>query len=107
RPPLASCRGARVPVCGCSGAVGIRSGPSGAAVYVDEHPAGTTPVRYAVARSELESPHPVRIEKDGYRPVTTSLHTRLRGGRVTGTVVTLGILAIFRSMHAFVPVFAE
>jgi PEGA domain-containing protein/putative oligomerization/nucleic acid binding protein len=107
RPALGSLLGMTALVCGCGEAVWIRSGPSGAAVYVDERAVGTTPVRYALARSELDNPHHVRIEKDGYQPVTTSLHTRVRGGRVTGAVFTLGILAIFRSMEAFDPVFAQ
>ena len=94
-------------VCGCSETVWVRSGPPGAAVYVDERAAGTTPVRYTLARSDLENPHQVRIEKDGYHPMTTSMHTRVRGGRVTGAVFTLGILAIFRSMHAVDPIFAQ
>lgn len=94
-------------LCACSESVRIRSGPSGATVYVDQTRAGMTPLNYALPRSQLDEPHQVRIEKEGYEPVVTELHTRLAKGRVTGAVFTLGILAIFRSMYYVEPVFAE
>src|SRR6266404_933442 len=77
---------------GCSEIVSIRSGPSGASVYMDDKPIGTTPVDHALSRSELDEPHRVRIEKAGYQTVQTELRTRLAKGRVTGAVFTLGLV---------------
>jgi len=92
---------------GCSESVMIRSGPSGANVFVNDKPVGKTPVEYTVPRGDLGNPYHVRIEKNGYEPVVTNLSTRIAGGRVTGAVFTLGILAMFRSMYYIQPVFAQ
>lgn len=94
-------------LCGCSEAVSVRSGPLGAAVYLDGKRVGTTPMVYDLPRSQLDEPHEVRLEKAGYEPVSEVLTTRLAKGRVTGAVFTLGILCLFRSMYAVDPVFAE
>ena len=92
---------------GCSEVASIRSGPSGASVYLDDKPIGTTPVDHALSRSELGEPHRVRIEKAGYQTVQTELRTRLAKGRVTGAVFTLGLVALIRPMHSVDPVFAQ
>jgi len=94
-------------VCSCGETVAVHSGPSGASVYLDERPVGTTPLRFSLPRGEVTEAHRLRIEKDGYQPVTTGLHSRVAGGRVTGAIFTLGILAVFRSMHVVDPVFAQ
>ena len=92
---------------GCSESVMIRSGPSGANVFVNDKPVGKTPVEYSIPKGDLGNPYQVRIEKTGYEPVVTNLSTRIAGGRVTGAVFTLGILAMFRSMYYIQPVFAQ
>jgi len=92
---------------GCSETAVIRSGPTGADVYVNDQLVGRTPVQYLVPRDRLEQAFQVRIEKQGYEPVATSLHTQLARGRVTGAVFTLGILAIFRSMYFIEPIFVQ
>lgn len=92
---------------GCGESVMIRSGPSGANVFVNDKPVGKTPVEYSVSRGDLGKPYQVRIEKNGYEPATTSLNTRIAGGRVTGAIFTVGILAVFRSMYYIEPVFEQ
>jgi hypothetical protein len=92
-------------LCGCAESVSIRSGPSGAKVFVDNQPAGTTPMHYELPRSALDEPHTVMVEKDGYQPASATMKTRLAKGRVTGAFFTLGILALFRSMYYVEPVF--
>jgi uncharacterized membrane protein len=99
--------GAVVGLSGCAEHVRIRSGPSRANVAVNGTPIGITPVDYSVSRSDLDKPYEVRVEKDGYEPVTTTLRTRLAKGRVTGAFFTLGILWAFRSMYYIEPVFAQ
>src|SRR5207249_4513642 len=79
--------------------VSVRSGPSGAVVYLDGKPIGTTPLDYSLPRSEVGEPHRVRVEKTGYAPVESDLRTRWAKGRVTGAVFTLGLLALIRPMR--------
>ena len=94
-------------LCGCSEPVSVRSGPLGAAVYLDGKMIGSTPVVYELARNQLDVAHEVRLEKAGFEPVSEPLKTRVAKGRVTGAVFTLGILCLFRSMYYVEPVFAE
>lgn len=83
---------AAILIAGCSETVSVRSGPSGAVVYLDGKPIGTTPLDYSLPRSEVGEPHRVRVEKTGYAPVESDLRTRWAKGRVTGAVFTLGLL---------------
>jgi hypothetical protein len=92
---------------GCTEYATIRSGPSGASVTVDGKPAGKTPLQYGVPRSALDEPHTVYIQLEGYEPAAATLKKGLAKGRVTGAVFTLGILAVFRSMHYIEPVFVQ
>ena len=98
---------AAILIAGCSETVSVRSGPSGAVVYLDGKPIGTTPLDYSLPRSEVGEPHRVRVEKTGYAPVESDLRTRWAKGRVTGAVFTLGLLALIRPMRSVDPVFAE
>jgi hypothetical protein len=51
----------------------VTARPAGARVFVDGEFAGTTPLALRVARG---TPHAVRFEKDGYRPVEVRLEKR-------------------------------
>ena len=99
--------GALLALTGCAEHVMLRSGPSGAQVSVNGTPVGTTPVEYSVSRGNLDNVYEVQFEKKGYAPTTTTLRTRLAGGRVTGAIFTVGILWVFRSMHSISPVFVQ
>lgn len=89
---------------GCSESTRIRSGPSAADVWVNGQAVGKTPLDYTMPRSDLDKPHEVRIEKEGYEPWTGPLQTKLAKGRVTGAFFTLGILYAFRSMYYVEPI---
>ncbi len=86
---------------GCSERVLIKTYPPGAKVFVNDRLVGLSPVTYSASRSEVSAPHAVRIEKEGFEVVRTSLETRVPGGRVVAGVFTLGALYLLRSPWSF------
>ena len=62
---------------GCASTTTIRSKPSGATVYVDNRLVGVTPCIYSDRRTSFSTVS-VRLEKEGYEPVTTVM--RRSGG---------------------------
>ena len=66
------------------GSIFVDTRPRGARVVIDGHTVGTTPVR---ARSISPGQHAVRIEMDGYKPVTTTVD--VKSGEELPLTVTL------------------
>jgi hypothetical protein len=62
-----------VALTGCASTTVIRSSPSGATVYVENERVGVTPCEYSDRRSSF-SRVKVRLEKEGYEPLTTLMH---------------------------------
>ena len=85
---------------GCSEHLYLQSRPSGAKLWIDGVEVGITPFDY---KSRSPQPLVYRMEKAGYPPVEGEVTTATAGGRVTGAIFTLGILAIVRPMRYFVP----
>jgi PEGA domain-containing protein len=85
---------------GCAESELVRSVPPDAKVFIDDKLVGSTPINFA---TQDVRPLPYRIEKPGYPAAEGTIQTRIAPGRVVGAVFTLGILAIFRSMHYFTP----
>lgn len=90
-------------IAGCSETAMIRSKPSGAQVYINDRPAGTTPFAFAVVRGDLEDSYRLRLEKEGYAPYTGMVRTRIAPGRLTAAVFTFGIVYLFKSPWCLVP----
>jgi hypothetical protein len=85
---------------GCAETLVIRSTPPGAQVMLNGTVVGTTPMVYETKRPE---PMTYRIEKEGYPPAEGAIATPLAPGRVVGAVFSLGIVALSRPMHYFLP----
>ena len=83
---------------GCAESVTIRTRPSGARVYINDHFVGTSPVEYGAARSQVSHLH-YRIEHDDYRPLEGDLSSHIAPGRIVGAVFSLGISAAFRGFY--------
>jgi hypothetical protein len=69
----------------------IRTSPPDAKVYVDEQFVGVSPVEYSVPSAKFREGIPLRIERDGYAPVTSTLRTQFAPGRVVGGIFGFGI----------------
>lgn len=74
----------------CASTTMLRSEPSGAKVYMNEEPVGTTPYSHTDTRI-VGSRTEVRMEKEGYRPFTTTLirNEEVNVGAIIGTVLVL------------------
>lgn len=96
-----------LPLGACVEAVRIRSNPPGAQAYLDEKFIGTTPIRMAVPREAVRPGRKWRVEYGNCTPAEGTLAADIGGGRVTGYLFTLGILAIFKGPRAFRPVNAQ
>src|SRR5690242_9766199 len=86
---------------GCAESTFIRTSPPDAKVYVNDKFVGVSPVEYSVSRGEFRENIPVRIERDGYYPVSSTLQTHIATGRVFGGLFALGIPFLFRGPTAF------
>jgi hypothetical protein len=73
-----------------------KSYPGGAKAYLDGDTIGTTPVETEIPRSQVDLPHTWRVEFRNCDVAEGNLEKHVAGGRVTGYLFTLGILAIFR-----------
>ena len=67
---------AAILIAGCSETVLVRSGPSGAVVYLDGKPIGTTPLDYSLPRSEVGEPRPAGDLNDVGPPSHDAVHQR-------------------------------
>jgi len=85
----------------CTESTMIRTSPPDAKVYVNGQFVGVSPVRCKVPRAEFRDGIPVRIERDGYEPVTSTLRTRIATGRIVGGFFAFGIPFMFRGPTAF------
>src|SRR5213592_3311111 len=70
---------AAILIAGCSETVSVRSGPSGAVVYLDGKPIGTTPLDYSLPRSEVGERHRVRV----YMTTYALRRSSVRGARAS------------------------
>jgi len=78
----------------------IRSNPSGATVTINNRTVGTTPVEYAVNRSDwpVDNTFLCRLDLEGYGPADCTF----RGARwrhIIGEINTLGLIRIFRGPY--------
>jgi len=74
---------------GCSSTTTISSRPSGAIVYVDGVRKGPAPVRHSDS-APLGAVKQVRLEKEGYRPLTTVIRKdELQIGPLIGGILVL------------------
>jgi hypothetical protein len=85
---------------GCSENTVIHTNPEGAKVYINGEFIGVSPVKYEIPDSQLPSVFRYRLEHQGYVSQEGEFHTKVSGGRVTGTIFTLGILGLFKSPSA-------
>jgi len=92
---------------GCAEPVRIRSWPAGAKIYVDDQYVGTSPAVTKIPRSLVTNPHTWRIEFRNCDVAEGRLQTRVPGRRVAGYIFTLGIVAIFKGPHEFLPIDVE
>jgi serine/threonine protein kinase len=76
---------------GQPGSIFVDTRPRGARVTIDGHSVGVTPVR---ARALTPGQHAVRIEMDGYKPVTTTVD--VKAGTEVPVAVTLELVGRFR-----------
>ena len=70
--------------------IGISSKPTGAQVFVDNQPKGTTPVAVDMKRKDK---HIVRIEMEGYQPYEITI-IRKTSGWVWGNIVFGGLIGL-------------
>ena len=89
---------------GCAESVLIKSYPAGAKAYIDGQIIGTTPTGTQIPRGQVGAPHTWRVEYRNCEAAEGSLQTGVAGGRITGYIFTLGILAIFRGPYYYLPV---
>ncbi|MCP3136308.1 PEGA domain-containing protein [Pyxidicoccus xibeiensis] len=71
---------------GCASSTLIRSTPSGATVYIQDERVGTTPYRHTDRRVSFSWVQ-VRLEKEGYEPVSTAIS---RDGSFVWSALFLG-----------------
>jgi hypothetical protein len=71
---------------GCASTTTIRSTPPGATVFVDTQRVGTTPCKYSDRRTSF-SQVTVRLEKEGYQPLTAVMR---RDGSVELSALLFG-----------------
>lgn len=83
----------------CSQATRIITQPDASKVYIDGKFVGVSPVTWTVSDSEIarKREFDIRIERGGHQPFEGKLRTYISGGRVFAMIITLGIVAIFRS----------
>ncbi len=89
---------------GCGETIAIRSYPPSAKAFVDGEFVGTTPAYHYVPRAEVTPNHRWRVEYGNCDPAEGTVATGIAGGRIVGYIFTLGILALFRGPHYFIPV---
>jgi PEGA domain-containing protein len=89
---------------GTNQGIGIGSSPTGANVFVDKQPQGTTPVVAKLSRKDI---HYVRLELAGYQPYETALSRRVSGwvwgNIVFGGLVGLAVDAISGGLYKLTP----
>lgn len=91
-----------ISVLGCADRTQIHTDPSGASVFVRDRLFCVTPCLYSSPRSQFTTNTPIRIEKDGYQPVQTTLQTFVSPGRIVGGVFTLGLAPLFKRPHTYI-----
>ncbi|MEO8604202.1 MAG: hypothetical protein ABI629_16620 [bacterium] len=89
---------------GCAESVLVKSYPGGAKAFIDGQLIGTTPATTAIPRSAVGKPHTWRVEFRNCDAAEGQLRTGIAGGRITGYVFTLGIVALFRGPYYYLPV---
>jgi hypothetical protein len=99
-----ACLVAALMLWGCAESVRIKSHPAGAKAFVDGALIGTTPAETQIPRNQVGQPHTWRVEYRNCEPAEGQLQTGVAGGRVTGYIFTLGILALFKGPNYFKPV---
>ena len=74
----------------CASTTVLRSDPSGAKVYLNEEPVGTTPYSHTDTKI-VGTRTEVRLEKEGYKPFTTTLvrNEEVNVGAIIGTILVL------------------
>ncbi len=87
---------------GCAETTAIRTYPTGTSIVVNGLLIGTGPLEYRISRTQIPTGgiFHYRAERAGYRPVEGEFRTRVAGGRVAGSIFTLGILLLFKSPSA-------
>ena len=87
---------------GCAESTLVRSYPSGAQLYINNHYEGVTPIELTVPRSEFSAANiQMRLERDGYEPFAGTLKKSTCPGRIVGGIFTLGIVLIFKPPTCF------
>ncbi len=74
--------------------------PEGARVTINGAYVGVSPFEYKVPRDKVRTLI-YRIEKDGSRPAEGVIEPRISGGRIAGTIFTVGILSAFRGVRVY------
>lgn len=86
---------------GCAESFIVNTYPPGAEVFIDDLPAGRSPVEHIVPRAGPLQPLRYRIEKTRAQTVEGVLEPRVTPGRVIGAVLTLGISTLFRGIRCY------
>ncbi len=86
---------------GCAESFVVNTYPPGAEVFIDDLPAGFSPVEHIVPRAEPLKPLRYWIEKTRARTIEGVLEPRVTPGRVIGAVLTVGISTLFRGVRCY------
>lgn len=89
----------------CASTTLIQSTPSGARVYINDEPVGTTPYMHSDTKI-VGSTSIVKLEKDGYQPVVTTITRDEKldaGALIGGILVTIPFLWIleYKPVHKY------
>jgi len=88
-------------VLGCAERTTLMSHPTGAKIYVNNQFVGNAPTVLSVPRAKFHGPFQYRAELEGYRTEEGPIPIVVHRGRVTGTLFTLGLLALFKPPTGF------
>jgi hypothetical protein len=89
-------------IVGCSESAMVRSYPPGAKLYVNDHFEGIAPIIYTTPHSQIGQDFQVRLEREGYTTLESTLRKQICPGRIVGGIFTLGIVLIIRGPTCFV-----
>jgi hypothetical protein len=92
----------------CAHRTRILTQPPGASVFIADQFTCITPCMHSTPATELEDRTPLRLEREGYEPVSAELQTGYMTSRIVGGLFTLGLVPLFKwpytynSTHEFV-----
>jgi hypothetical protein len=85
----------------CAHRTRILTQPPGASVFIADQFTCITPCMHSTPATELEDRTPLRLEREGYEPVTAELQTGYMTSRIVGGLFTLGLVPLFKWPYTY------